>query len=531
MKQAFKLLRLGTTMLLLIAMQLACDKQPLIDPVQQGAVGELERGVVRVINTADGLWENQTRYDWTIEASASPDYFELNSGECDEINYFIYAVRTLESQQTVHGVRGEVIITNDTDAVLENFTIQSIVRYRIGESTYQALAVIDVDVSSKPSLEIGETYSYNYESFFSPIPGASYVISSYLNDGYSNIASEHIPFELPEVLIDSEVDAEAVITYDAGAPNGFSYTANGAGTYTLMESGNIELVAEICNQSAECNTNFDFPVDFNLSESGTQENRTSSAAISIQTGDCEECGECEGGVTRLSLRYLGSNQSLIQVYRGNRPIPHKLLFEGVVIPGETFTFDGNRHNDRMGRKISIFVDGARNARIHTDCRKPIGSGLIKGDFEVVSGYSSRGGLLCPIDDLPWCETGRPQVLTAAYTGQGCEYSNHSQNPRKVRCEGDPEYASLVRIVACDKSDPFHRRANIWFDGMVGLDDSFDINSANQGRNRLKRNTWIHVLDLDNNILQSLKIHTSCSQPLNEGDQFGSIVLEDFTPAP
>ncbi|MBD3234394.1 MAG: hypothetical protein GF315_11780 [candidate division Zixibacteria bacterium] len=517
-------------MLLLVAMQVACDKLPLIDPEQQGAVGELERGVVRVVNTANGLWENQTRYNWIIEASGTPDYLELNGGECDEINYSITAIRTLEAQQTVHGVRGEVIITNDTDAVLDNFTIQSIVRYRIGESTYQALAVIDVDVSNKPSLEIGETYSYNYESFFSPIAGASYVISSYLNDGYSNIASEHVPFELPEILTDNEIDAEATVTYNASVSDGFSFTENGAGSYTLMESGDIDFIAEICNESAECNTNFNFPVEFNLSESSTQENRTLSAAISIQTGGCEECGECEGGVTQLTLRYLGSGQSLIQVYRGNRPRPHKLLFEGVVSPGEAFTFDGNRHNDRMGRRISVYVDGERNTRIVTNCGKPVGPGLIKGDFEVVSGYSSRGGLLCPIDELPWCETGRPQVLTAAYTGQGCEYSNHSQNPHKVRCEGDPGYASLVRIVACDKSDPFHRRANIWFDGMVGLDDSFDIDSTNQSRNRLKRVTWIHVLDLENNILQSMRFITSCREPLQEGDQFGSIVLEDFTPA-
>jgi len=27
----------------------------------------------------------------------------------------------------------------------------------------------------------------------------------------------------------------------------------------------------------------------------------------------------------------------------------------------------------------------------------------------------------------------------------------------------------------------------------------------------------------------VKFHTSCSQPLNQGDQFGSLVLEDFIP--
>jgi hypothetical protein len=36
------------------------------------------------------------------------------------------------------------------------------------------------------------------------------------------------------------------------------------------------------------------------------------------------------------------------------------------------------------------------------------------------------------------------------------------------------------------------------------------------------------MDTDGTILQSVMFHASCSQPLNEGDQFGSLLMEGMT---
>jgi hypothetical protein len=38
---------------------------------------------------------------------------------------------------------------------------------------------------------------------------------------------------------------------------------------------------------------------------------------------------------------------------------------------------------------------------------------------------------------------------------------------------------------------------------------------------------VHILDEQGQTLQTVKFHTSCSQPLNVGDQFGSLLLDDF----
>ncbi len=46
---------------------------------------------------------------------------------------------------------------------------------------------------------------------------------------------------------------------------------------------------------------------------------------------------------------------------------------------------------------------------------------------------------------------------------------------------------------------------------------------------MKGSTWVHILDASDVVLQSVKFHTSCSQPLCRGDQFGSVVPTGFVP--
>ncbi len=151
-------------------------------------------------------------------------------------------------------------------------------------------------------------------------------------------------------------------------------------------------------------------------------------------GDCPECragvpqlaladcGECDGKVTRLTLRYNGTEDDvLIQVYEGDKQEADKLLHEASnVSQGYEFTFDGIKDDGTMGSEISVWVNGQLNAEIHTSCSKPIGPGLVKGDFEVVEGYSKNGGKLCPlpgsIGDYVWWDVDVDGVQDADETG-------------------------------------------------------------------------------------------------------------------
>lgn len=120
--------------------------------------------------------------------------------------------------------------------------------------------------------------------------------------------------------------------------------------------------------------------------------------------------------------------------------------------------------------------------------------------------------------------GKPVVLTMVYTGDGPDGSSNSQDPSKATVTGDPNDAASVRIIALDKSDPNDNKAKIWFDGTVALDGSFDIDAAAEDKDRLSSNTFVLVFDLSDNLLQEVQFHTSCSQPLALGDQFGSALL-------
>ena len=117
----------------------------------------------------------------------------------------------------------------------------------------------------------------------------------------------------------------------------------------------------------------------------------------VKPPSSDGCG-CRGKVTELTLKYLGGESSQITVMQKK---PKDTVFDGVVEPGGEFTFSGMDKKGTLGTEIMIFVDGILNTKIHTSCSKPIGPGLVKGSFLVVSGFSRTGGPLCP---LPPCET-------------------------------------------------------------------------------------------------------------------------------
>jgi len=125
------------------------------------------------------------------------------------------------------------------------------------------------------------------------------------------------------------------------------------------------------------------------------------------------------------------------------------------------------------------------------------------------------------------EFGKPEVLTMLYTGANVE--SHSQDPCKVTIIGDPDFDSQVYIVASDKSDPNHDKAKIFFAGSVGLGETFAIDAAAAGDSKLKAETHVYIFaDSHSSLpLQTIRFHTSCSQPLFLGDQFGGITLVSF----
>ncbi len=131
------------------------------------------------------------------------------------------------------------------------------------------------------------------------------------------------------------------------------------------------------------------------------------------------CGVCDGKVRQLSLRYQGTtpNAWIMVLQKDGAKV-----FEGIVQPGEVFTFLGTDKKATLGTEIEIYVGGALNTKIHTSCSQPIGPGLVAGDFLVTAGASRNGGALCPLEDKPNCDDG-----SDSDSGSDSEDSNSDSN--------------------------------------------------------------------------------------------------------
>lgn len=130
----------------------------------------------------------------------------------------------------------------------------------------------------------------------------------------------------------------------------------------------------------------------------------------------DDCFDCNGKVTTLTLQNNGDATD-VQVFQRGVTDP---IFDGTVSAGGLLVLNPTPGDDTLGTEISfITADGVcaatsngngkgngkgknrqrikSNCSFHTSCSVPIGPGSISGPFEVVSGESRNGGLLCPLD--------------------------------------------------------------------------------------------------------------------------------------
>lgn len=104
-----------------------------------------------------------------------------------------------------------------------------------------------------------------------------------------------------------------------------------------------------------------------------------------------ECGECDGKISQLTLRYVGSiSNPHIKVTDDK----DEIIYEGD--PTDTFSFIGQKDKGDMGTKIFLYVNDGPKYEIHTSCSVDIYAGMTWGDYYIVSGESLNGGPLCTI---------------------------------------------------------------------------------------------------------------------------------------
>ena len=119
---------------------------------------------------------------------------------------------------------------------------------------------------------------------------------------------------------------------------------------------------------------------------------------------------------------------------------------------------------------------------------------------------------------------KPSTLAYTYVGTDCSASNYVQDPANVTCSGDPMYADPVQIVVTKSNKP----NEVYFSGIVPLGGTFVEDGAGFPSGKVAPNTRIQIYDMLGTLLQDTSFHTSCSQPLEVGDQFGASIITGFT---
>ncbi|GAA4898666.1 hypothetical protein GCM10023311_24640 [Flaviramulus aquimarinus] len=214
-----------------------------------------------------------------------------------------------------------------------------------------------------------------------------------------------------------------------------------------------------------------------------------------------ECQPCEGKVTELELEYNGDAPADIVVKTKGKGKDKEgaVVFEGTVMPGETFSFIGNDDKGTLGTEITIYANGSVDEKIHTSCSVPIGPGAIFGDYTVISGASREGGELCPEETPP---------------GDDCSECEGKVTDLELQYDG----GIIADIVVKTKGKGKDKEGAVVFEGTVMPGETFSF-VGNDDKGTLGTEISIYV----NGSLDQ-KIHTSCSVPIGPGAVFGDYTV-------
>lgn len=117
--------------------------------------------------------------------------------------------------------------------------------------------------------------------------------------------------------------------------------------------------------------------------------------------------------------------------------------------------------------------------------------------------------------------GKPNTLTLLYGGDGGH--DAAQPIDSVEVIVDPLYPAsfpnpaFIEVVDIQGQTPVPMGAY-----EVAVDGTFTI--MNPSKPTITQRTAFYIRDGEDNLIQTVQFHTSCSQPLEYGDEYGGIVL-------
>ncbi len=269
-----------------------------------------------------------------------------------------------------------------------------------------------------------------------------------------------------------------------------------------------------------------------------------------------DLGSCEGDMTRVVFEYTGdkcwkSNNDQGHAFRcyGRRPVGDSadltFLRDAATLSatpmtdidrGDLIEITSSTGTLPNKLKMKIRDDWWRRqiVKIDTSCEKAFACDDQFGAFKVVEFESTEGGLVdcnappgppvCAVSGDPAgtpCDAKLVDVVYE-YTGQDCQDPLANGQNGEASCSGDATGGSNVGIVYAGQHAWRHRVSPA-----SGINDGDRIRVTSRHRGSLFPNQKYLITD-DSGVLQEIELHTSCSEPLALGDEFGSLKVVEFT---
>jgi hypothetical protein len=254
--------------------------------------------------TAEGYTQRTIVNDWSLQKTASPSSLEIKSGDSATVNYTLTVGKTVVSDTTVHGVRGQVCVTNGGDRPTEGLKIVDQVEYKVGSGAFQDLDGASYTITPSQQLGAGESMCYPYDFTFTPLEGAEYRNvahvtitnhSGWLPGGNQCSGPDACPFgpdpkvtfSVPTTPVTVLLDDTATLVDSLTCPTGFTCTPSVSPmTWNLTGAGTINYTVNVHNDSAVCGQNVSLINTATLTEDNSLQTHVASATVNIYTGVC-----------------------------------------------------------------------------------------------------------------------------------------------------------------------------------------------------------------------------------------------------
>lgn len=357
------------------------------------------------------------------------------------------------------------------------------------------------------------------------------------------------------------VTVDVICLLSNGETRTATTTTDFNGIYRIMFDLPSDAVADACDvmvnttQAALADCNIPCCPELDGGSSACEKGRKLTALTFEYTGEgCGASNNDQGKKSECSTGAVGVEPVTITVAgkkNGGKTFSNVSIGDRITILASDVDSKG-----KFPSEIRIEISSGENNVLHTSCSAPLAVGdqfgslllsalFLEGDQITTGGDSpiceradvqadtyivslgpiEAGGQdlnadFCFRRDETACEKGlKPAEITFRYTGEGCVASNNIQG-KKSECTGDAGDARPVTIRVSKKSG---KNGGSTFTN-TSIGDLITITAADvNGKDKFPSEITIEILD-GGSVVETNRLHTSCSAPLAVGDQFGSMLV-------